>query len=626
MMKKWLAILFGWMCFSVQAKSILLDKNLLVVDGVDYIQYYLSTDSIQHPEEQYFQIKNAPNQKLKKHLFFTTQSQKWILFDVHNPQAEAFDLLVEMGNLGIHRADYYVFQDDEITYQNSISTQSGLATSKYYDRNIVIPYTVEPQNHLSFLIRVHTNAPIIDLPIILWNKKNKYEISQGIELGRGLFYGVLSFYIVMTGLIFFLIRGKSNIFFWTYISLGGFLLFLRSGIPLEVMWSGRIYLDFILKNIVLYTYLLVTLRFLKYYLTNKMQSSWQINILDAVFVLGCLLLLLYLPFTYLNVFLQDTLLIVQMIYINLTNILVILLMFWALPKVEDKFVLVSSLIYYFLFSTYLFNPFIEFGFWTGKLIGHILLYSGGGILGVILLTISTYRMRVVIRKNQEIKHELRNLHKIYSQSLVQGQEQQRRKVAEELHDGIGAHLSAIKMKLSTVKMQLTDSSEIQLLDRVLENLDEGTHQVREMSHELMPPTLNRYGLQVSLADLFKKYQATYPIKLHFKSNLNRNKLDSNSELIIYRLLQQLLETMVHGLSNKADIKLVILPTIEMATIQVKYSGGDPVHQKDSREVQDLRALVNILQGKMEFFMSNIWDDELNIEIPIQLHETHQIVE
>ncbi len=621
-MRKLLFIIsfFLALSFTVKAETFRLEKGFIVGEGMEYIEYYLSTDTVSSPQERYFQMKNSQYERVRKYLFFTTQSQKWMLFNVDNPQDVPFDILIEMGNFGLSQADYYIFYQDTIIHSGVVATRGGLKTSSYYDRNIVIPFTARPGMEYSFLIRIHTNAPIFDLPVIIWNKSNKFFISQGIELGRGLFYGVLLFFVVVTGLIVYLIRDRSNIYFWLYLLLGGMLLVMKSGIPLEVFWPGRSYLDFIIRNIILYTYLLVTLRFLKEFLANKIQSGWHTTLLDIAIAIGCVLLILYLPFTYLNVILQDTLLIVQMVYINLTNILVIVLLFWALPKVKDRFGLVISLLYYFLFSAYLFNPFIEFGFWTGKLIGHILLYTGGFLIGVILLTVTSLRMRIVLRRNQQMKYELRTLNKKYSHSLVEGQEKQRKRVAEELHDGIGAHLSAVKMKLSGLKSQTTDSHEIEMLDRIIENLDESTHQVREMSHELMPPTLKRYGLEASITDMVKKYQQTYPIRLNLKTNLKHNRLDEISQTIVYRLLHQLFESLVHGHSQKADIRMVILPSVSSATIQVKYSGGSPVSQNETQEFQDLKALVNLLQGRIEYFMSSIWDDELNIEIPIQLVE------
>jgi hypothetical protein len=381
---------------SLKANTFNLDKNFIVAEGMDNIEYYLSTDTEISPQERYFQMKNSKIEKVRKYLFFTTRSQKWLFFKVYNPQDIPFDFLVEMGNFGLNQADYFIFYKDTIIESGSIATRSGLKTSEYYDRNIVIPYTAQPQQEYTFLISIQTNAPIYDMPLVIWNKHNKFVISQGIELGRGLFYGVLLFFVIITGFIVFLIRDKSNVYYWLYLFSGGMLLFLKSGIPLEVFWPGRSYVDFIMRNFFLYFYLLVALKFLKEFLSTRIQSGWHNTLLDIFMVLGFALLILYIPATFTNVILQDSLLIIQMVYINLTNLLVLILLFWSLPKVKDKVVLTISLLYYFLFSAYLFNPFIEFGFWTGKLVGHFLLYTGGFIISLLLLTLTSLRMRAVI--------------------------------------------------------------------------------------------------------------------------------------------------------------------------------------------------------------------------------------
>jgi|GEM_PF-5915546 len=611
-----IGVLLGTLC-KAETPVFELDSGFVVAEGVDYIEYYLSTDTVSSPQERYFQMKSSHyDERVKRYLFVTTQSQKWLFFKVHNPQAIPFDFLVEMGNFGLSQADYYVFFQDTIIASGVVATRGGLKTSDYYDRNIVIPFTAQPGLEYAFLIRVHTNAPVFDLPVIIWNKKDKYLRSQGIEFGRGLFYGVLLFFITVTGFVVFLIRERSNVYYWLYLSLGGMLLLMKSGIPLEVFWPGRSYLDFIIRNFFLYAYLLVTIRFLKEFLSFRIESGWYSTVLNVFMVIGCILLLLYVPVSFLNVMFQDTLLIIQTAYINLTNLLVISVIFWALPKVKDKGTLIISLLYYFLFSAYLFNPFIEFGFWTGKLIGHILLYTGGLAISILLSTVTALRIRAVVGRNQQVKYELSNLNKKYSHSLVEGQEKERRRVAEELHDGIGAHLSAVKMKLSSLRSSIQDEEEREYIDRILENIDESTQQVREMSHELMPPTLMRYGLEPALTDMVRKYQRTYPIKLYLKSNLRQHELDKISEMILYRLMHQLLEALVHGQTHKAEIKLIILPSVSNAAIQVKYTGGSPISQTTSEEFEALKALVNLLQGRVDNFMSSIWDDEMNIEVPV----------
>ena len=179
------------------------------------------------------------------------------------------------------------------------------------------------------------------MPLVIWNKHNKFVISQGIELGRGLFYGVLLFFVIITGFIVFLIRDKSNVYYWLYLFSGGMLLFLKSGIPLEVFWPGRSYVDFIMRNFFLYFYLLVALKFLKEFLSTRIQSGWHNTLLDIFMVLGFALLILYIPATFTNVILQDSLLIIQMVYINLTNLLVLILLFWIAVCVSEMIVIFS---------------------------------------------------------------------------------------------------------------------------------------------------------------------------------------------------------------------------------------------------------------------------------------------
>ncbi|MCO5231018.1 MAG: histidine kinase [Chitinophagales bacterium] len=619
-MRSLILILFFCWTNQLSANRFELNKDFIVAEGSDNIEYYLSTDSVSNPFNIYFQMKNSEYEQIKKYLFFTTQSQKWMFFNVYNAENVSFDFIVEMSNFGLSQIDYYIFHKDALIDSGSVATRGGLKTSKYYDRNIVIPYTALPKEEYSFLVRIYTNAPIYDLPVVVWNKNNKFAISQGIELGRGLFYGVLLFFIIITGLVVYLIRERSYIYYWLYLSSGGMLLLIKSGIPLEVFWPGRSYLDFVVRNFFLYLYLIVTLRFLKEFISSRVQSGWNTTLLDIFIVLGIVLWIMYIPFSLLNVMLQDTMQIVQMVYIVLTSILVLVLMIWAFSKVKDRGVLVISILYYFLFSAFLFNPFIEFGFWTGKLIGHFLMYISGFAISLLLMIVTSLRMKSVITSHQRMKYDLSVLNKKYSHSLIEGQEKQRKRVAEELHDGIGAHLAAVKMKLSAMKLNDCSTEEKELVYRIIDNFDESTQNVRDLSHELMPPTLNRYGLEAAITDLSQKYQNEYPIRLYVKTNLKQNKINAVSEVILYRLLHQLIETLVFTHAQKAEIRLVIFPSISNATIQVKYSGGTPLSQSTSNEYQSLNSLVNLLQGKIEYFMSSIWDDELNIDLPVEVQK------
>jgi signal transduction histidine kinase len=311
---------------------------------------------------------------------------------------------------------------------------------------------------------------------------------------------------------------------------------------------------------------------------------------------------------------QDILSIIQTVYVNITNVMVVVIMFWAIPKIQEKGPLILALIYYLIFSTYLFNPFIELGFLTGRPIGHILIYTGGISVGFILVTLTALRIRVVFERNRLVRQQLSNLNKWYSFSLIQGQEKERKRVAEELHDGIGAHLSSIKMRFSALKNQVEPEFS-DYFNSISANMDESCRQVRELSHELMPPALKRFGLDAALKDLIKHYQMTFPASIQFRSNIQQIQLNETSQVTIYRLMVLVIEWLVHSHSQEIEMRIVISPSVEKATIRIRHSGSN-LSTLQSDDLSALRSMIDLLQGRFDSYMSNIWDDEIMIEIPV----------
>jgi signal transduction histidine kinase len=593
---------------------LVIDNKFEVREGKKYVGYYLSTDTVMSPVERYVDMRSGVAPSVKRYLFVTTQSEKWLYFRVINQQTKPFDLLIEMGNFGLKGADYYVFHRDAIIDSGSVRKRWGLHTSEIYDRNIIIPYSLDCDKEYSFLIKVYTNAPLFDLPVIFWKKTSKIDRSQAIELGRGLFYGVLAFFILVTGIVVYLIRERSYFYYWLYLGIGAMLLFMKSGIPLEILWPGRSYFDFIVLNFFLYAYMIITLVFMREYLTERLGVGWYLTAIRIFLVIGSLLMILYIPGSLVTHEWQDILSIIQTVYVNITNVLVVVIIFWAIPKIQEKGPLILALIYYLIFSTYLFNPFIELGFLTGRPIGHILIYIGGISVGFVLVTLTALRIKVVFERNQQVRQQLSNLNKSYSFSLIQGQEKERKRVAEELHDGIGAHLSSIKMRFSALKSQIEPEFS-NYFDSISDNMDESCRQVRELSHELMPPALKRFGLDAATKDIIKHYQITYPASIEFRANIQQVQLDETSQVTIYRLLVLILEWLVHSQSQEIKIRLVISPSVEKATIRIQHSGSN-LSKEQNDDLAALRSMVDLLQGRFDTFMSNIWDDEIMIEIPV----------
>lgn len=157
------------------------------------------------------------------------------------------------------------------------------------------------------------------------------------------------------------------------------------------------------------------------------------------------------------------------------------------------------------------------------------------LLIVIILLLSKYRQAL---KNKEIeKLNIKN-EIIQLNALIEGEEKERKRIAQDLHDGISGDLSAIKYKIDAfTKYELTPKKHLQLKDS-LNMIDQTIDQVRSISHDLAPPILRdmklnkaiwQYCNRISNDDLEVNYQYFGP----------EDVLNANKETAIYRIIQEL---------------------------------------------------------------------------------------
>lgn len=169
-----------------------------------------------------------------------------------------------------------------------------------------------------------------------------------------------------------------------------------------------------------------------------------------------------------------------------------------------------------------------------------------------------YRRKVL--ENQLKLQEVENKHQQEMlNATLKSQEEERNRLGTELHDGVGAMLSTIKLNVQIAKRK----EQVNALDGVLGHLDETITQVRSISHQMMPIILKKYGLKHAIEDLFGKITS---------ENLDATiahwddpKLSESDSLMLYRIVQELLNNSIKHAEasaitfriHRADSQLVI---------------------------------------------------------------------
>jgi len=227
------------------------------------------------------------------------------------------------------------------------------------------------------------------------------------------------------------------------------------------------------------------------------------------------------------------------------------------------------------------------------------------------------------QKNIDRQHitQLENENKISrSIALLEGQETERARIAQDLHDGLGGLLSTVKVHYVNIIDQVDKLKKIKGSGRIENMIDEACTEVRRISHDLMPNILKLDGLKSSIESIALELRSVH--KLHVDLDIrNLTKLeDKKKEIFIYRITQELCNNIVKY--AKADKVLIQLQQYEKEIVMLIEDDGvgfvyEDVIKKKSLGLQSTISRVEFLNGIIDINSSPGKGTSVTINIPIE---------
>lgn len=178
------------------------------------------------------------------------------------------------------------------------------------------------------------------------------------------------------------------------------------------------------------------------------------------------------------------------------------------------------------------------------------------LAGFIILFVVFYQKKMIEEQFKRQKLELDFQQKMMEAAL-ESQENERRRLAGDLHDSVGGMLSTIRVGLTAIAKQMPDPQGIEQSKRML---DDTITSVRRISLDLMPSTLEKFGLMAALKEICERFQTASLIPVHFREQGEVKHLEQKSELKIYRIVQELINNAIKH--------------AQASQINVDVSGGD----------------------------------------------------
>jgi len=178
-------------------------------------------------------------------------------------------------------------------------------------------------------------------------------------------------------------------------------------------------------------------------------------------------------------------------------------------------------------------------------------------------TISEHRRRQLEKTNAELR--------LLSARVMSLQDDERRRLARELHDGIGQYLAAIKMSCDIARAKLDSEGGENPMDETVELLDRCISEVRTMSHLLHPPLLEEIGLDSAVPWFVDGFMQRSGIQVHLEKSTFKKRVPQAAEVALFRVLQESL-TNIHRHSGSKDAKITLRVENDIVVLRVEDHG------------------------------------------------------
>jgi two-component system, NarL family, sensor kinase len=182
-----------------------------------------------------------------------------------------------------------------------------------------------------------------------------------------------------------------------------------------------------------------------------------------------------------------------------------------------------------------------------------------GTLGMLVLTIGLilfiiFHQRKVIRYQLRLQQMEQQQQQILLNASIRLQEEERQRLAADLHDDAGPLLATARLYLNENLVNQDKATQLQSIYQARQILDDTIQLIRNISHSLMPPTLKNFGLESAINDMFQKISGSGQINASSRFHEYKDRLKPEKELIVYRVLQELVNNILKH-SNSSFIHL-----------------------------------------------------------------------
>lgn len=202
-------------------------------------------------------------------------------------------------------------------------------------------------------------------------------------------------------------------------------------------------------------------------------------------------------------------------------------------------------------------------------------------------------------------------------------EQEREKIAKNIHDDVGTSLNVIRLQLTKLSRNAADQAKTEdLVKESIGIVDESIQTVRGIAHDLMPPTLVKLGFDKGIAELCRQINASGQVKVVSIVETSEKRLPPRLELQLYRAVREVINNILKH-SKASELDVTVRTTDASLAVRIHHNGigisNEAATQLAQSEkgvgLRSIQSRVQLVNGTIQYLNKGQTDSEVIIEVP-----------
>lgn len=249
--------------------------------------------------------------------------------------------------------------------------------------------------------------------------------------------------------------------------------------------------------------------------------------------------------------------------------------------------------------------------------------AGMVVLAVVIIVFVTMHQRRVIRYHNEMKRLEAEKQQTYLTASINSQEEERTRIAADLHDDAGPLLATARLYLNDNLVNQEKAQQVQSIYAAKQIIDDTIMLIRNISHSLMPPTLKNFGLESAVNDVYQKINGSGVVKATARFHDYRLRLLPEQEMVAFRVIQELTNNILKH-SHAGFIHLTENSSGNAVYVRIHHDGTGLTqsefdklsHSGKGLGLKNIASRIKVLGGKILFELDATHTYyKITIEIP-----------